>query len=175
MGTNSSVLIGAREKSQIYLRRAPELLLHEYASDLWLLSFSESEVDSCTCPSFANKRITCDIQMQKLGCISMLQFVSTQAPKRLGETLLARVPYNSARCLWESRDFSPLAPFVPGSDSTPLCDKLYVNSVVQHIYRLWHWGHGCVGQEGSATEVPKTMLKNLALPPEVARPELYQG
>lgn len=78
--------------------------------------------------------------MQTLRCILMPQFPSGQAPKCLGETLLDQVPYNSVECLLESRAWSLLATLcldpVPGSDSALLCDKLYVNSVVQHTFWL---------------------------------------
>lgn len=139
INTNSSVLIGLRylrEVLNIFIKSTRITFTHEYTSGLSLCSFSESEVENYTCPSFANKTISWDTQVQTLRCISMPQFASRQALKCLGETLLDQVPYNSAGCFWESRAWSLLTHPVTGSDSALLCDKFYTKSCATHLLAL---------------------------------------
>lgn len=76
---------------------------------------------------------------------------------------------------FESTDQSVLAPLVPGSDSALSCNKLCEESVVQQFCWLWHWWHGCVGQETSATEVAQKQCCGSSLPPQDAWAELCQG
>lgn len=78
-GTNSSVLFGLR-----CLRKLLNIFTKNYSRTCLrslITLISEFEVENCTCPSVANRRITRDIQMQILGCISMPQFISEQALK----------------------------------------------------------------------------------------------